>query len=572
MTQKLELTWVGKNNRIRLEPRILVEDKEKSYGDTESGNMLIHGDNLLALKALEQDYTGKIKCIYIDPPYNTGNAFEHYDDGLEHSEWLNLMKPRLEILRRLLRDDGSIWISIDDTEQAYLNVLCSEIFWRMNFVACLPTIMNLKWNQDQFWFAGTHEYTLVFAKNKSLLRLNSFNINEDDLIDSWFEDDIWLFKLWAPMRATWEESNRDDRPFMFYPIFIKNQEIITVKEDEFVKIYDKKEKIFNDDYLNELIKEYEVKWYSTILPMVDKNKYWRWRWWYNPENISRLNYDVIIKNTKNWYSLYKKQRPELWELPSKKPKSIFYKPEYSSWNGTTQVKAIFWYKAFDYPKPEWLLKDIIELASNEEDIILDSFLWSWTTASVAQKLNRKYIGIEMWKHAYTLCKVRLDKVIDGTDTGGITKALNWQWGGGYKFYELGPSLMQKDERGRYIINPEMDGESLVKALCKIENFKYLPRGESDFIKHGYSTERDFLHVTTRHIDQEMINSIQSKYLNSDESILIFAKSFSTDLRLPTNIQVKKIPTEILRKCEYAKDNYSLPVLSDIEEDDVISNS
>lgn len=127
-TQKLELTWVGKNHKIRLEPRILIEDTELSYGDPDTGNMLIHGDNLLALKALEQDFAGKIKCIYIDPPYNTGNAFEHYDDGLEHSEWLNLIKPRLEILRRLLSNEGSIWISIDDDESHYLKVLCDEVF------------------------------------------------------------------------------------------------------------------------------------------------------------------------------------------------------------------------------------------------------------------------------------------------------------------------------------------------------------------------------------------------------------------------------------------------------------
>jgi adenine-specific DNA-methyltransferase len=133
--QKLELTWIGKYDEIKVEPRILLEDKSKGYGDPNTENMLIHGDNLLALKALEQDFAGKIKCIYIDPPFNTGAAFEHYDDNLEHSIWLDLMKPRLEIIHNLLADDGSLWISIDDDECHYLKVLCDEIFGRRNFVA-----------------------------------------------------------------------------------------------------------------------------------------------------------------------------------------------------------------------------------------------------------------------------------------------------------------------------------------------------------------------------------------------------------------------------------------------------
>ena len=565
-TQKLELTWVGKNHKIRLEPRILIEDTEKSYGDPETGNMLIHWDNLLALKALEQDYAGKVKCIYIDPPYNTGNAFKHYEDWLEHSEWLNLIKPRLEILRRLLSDNGSIWISIDDTEQAFLTVLCAEIFWRDNFVACLPTIMNLKWNQDQFGFAWTHEYTVVYAKNKWKLQLNNFKISEDDIADEWSEDGMWLYKVWAPMRATWTEWHREDRPFMFYPILIKDNNVSTIPEEEFGKIYNKNSKTFDDVFVNSLSEKYISLGYSFILPMVDDSNFGRWRWWYNNENISRLNYDVVVKETKNWYSLYKKQRPEIGELPSKKPKSIFYKPEYSSWNGTSQVKAIFWFKAFDYPKPEELIRDIIELSSNEGDIILDSFLWSGTTSAVAQKLNRQYIGIEMGNHAYSLCKVRLDKVIDWSDKWWISKSIDWNWWGWYKFYELGPSVMTKDERGRYVINPNMNGELLIRALCKIENFKYLPKGDSDIIKHWYSTERDFLHVTTRLIDQEAIDRIQSKYLKEDEGILILAKTVADGLQLPPNIQVKKIPNEILRKCEYAKDDYSLPILTQTQEE------
>lgn len=169
--QKLELTWIGKDKTIKVEPRILIHDETKDYGDKNTGNMLIYGDNLLALKALEQDYAGKVKCIYIDPPYNTGSAFEFYDDNLEHSTWLNLMFPRLKILRNLLKEDGCIWISIDDTEQAYLKVLCDEIFGRNNFV---QTISNQSTpnGRDYGSFAQTHDFIHIYAKNLSLLQTN----------------------------------------------------------------------------------------------------------------------------------------------------------------------------------------------------------------------------------------------------------------------------------------------------------------------------------------------------------------------------------------------------------------
>ncbi|MCX6717303.1 MAG: DNA methyltransferase [Candidatus Taylorbacteria bacterium] len=187
--QKLELTWIGKNNPeydiANIEPRILEENPDLSncVNDPETENMIIHGDNLLALKALLPEYEGKIKCIYIDPPYNTGNAFEHYDDSVEHSTWLSLMRPRLELLRMLLEDEGLFYVQLDDNEMHYMKILCDEVFGRDNFVACLPVIMNLKGNQDQFGFAGTHEYIIVFAKQKNLSKINQFDVDEDGLVE-----------------------------------------------------------------------------------------------------------------------------------------------------------------------------------------------------------------------------------------------------------------------------------------------------------------------------------------------------------------------------------------------------
>ena len=232
-----------------------------------------------------------------------------------------------------------------------------------------------------------------------------------------------------------------------------------------------------------------------------------------------------------------------------------------------EIKELFNKDVFDTPKPERLIQRIIHLGSDTWDIVLDSFLWSWTTAGVAHKMWRKWIGIEMWDHAYSHCKVRMDKVIDG-EQWGISKAVEWKWWWGYKFYELWPSLLIKDEHENYIINPALDWNKLIQALCKIENFYYTFSEEG--IKHGRSSEKDFLHVTTRHVNQSIIDEIREKYLGEDEGLLILAKTFDDWLALPTNIQIKKIPKSVMRKCEYNKDGYNLPITEkDIvdEEDD-----
>jgi len=476
--------------------------------------MLIHGDNLLALKALEQDYTGKIKCIYIDPPYNTGHAFEHYEDGLEHSEWLSLMKPRLEILRRLLKNDGSIWISIDDDESHYLKVLCDEVFWRKNFVSNVIWEKKYSPQNDAKWLSDSHDHILCYAKNKEIWRpylmprteaANSLYKNPDkDKRWEWMSDNFSV----KTFSETWN-----------YKITLPSWRVVSPPES---RAWGASEEKFKD--------------------LVKDNRIWFWK---NGDGIPRIK--RFLSEVKQWMV----------------SKTIWYRTEvWDNQEAKREVKKINKIDSFATPKPERLIERILFLSTKENDLILDSFLGSWTTTAVAHKMWRKWIGIELWNHAYTHCKVRMDKVIDWNDSWWITDSVKWEWGGGYKFYELGPSLMQKDERGRFIINPDMDSELLVKALCKIENFTFLPDGENDFIRHWYSTERDFLHVTTRHVDQEMVNRIQSKYLQEDESILIFTKSFSSDLILPSNIQVKKIPNQILRKCEYGKDNYSLPALSE----------
>ncbi|MDD4276176.1 MAG: site-specific DNA-methyltransferase [Clostridia bacterium] len=571
---KLELTWIGKDTEVVIEPRILLEVPEKghSFKVNKKGqttflndnnatfeNMLIHGDNLLALKALEQDYAGKVKCIYIDPPYNTGSAFEHYDDNLEHSTWLNLMKPRLELLKNLLRDDGVIFASIDDAEVAYLKVLMDEIFGRYNFIANLPTIMNLKGNQDQSCFAGTHEYTLVFAKDKLQIRLYNYLIDEDEVLRDWEEDEIGLYKKGATLKSTGEESARIDRPKMFYPILCKNNQAFSITEEEYNKLYNSVNNKFNDEFLKNICDKYVKEGYEIILPYKNENEYGRWRWGFD-NFFSQFNTEIIVLKSVHGLSLYKKQRPTIGDIPTTKPKTLFYKPEYSSGNGTAQIKKLFGYNAFLYPKPEDLIKDFITIGSSPNDIVLDSFLGSGTTSAVAHKMGRRWIGIEMGEHAYTHCKPRLDMVVDGTDQGGISKSVNWKGGGGYKFYELAPTLIIKDKFDKEIINPEYNASMLAAAMAKQEGFVYYPNSTNCF-KQGYANEKSFIFTTTNHLTHEYLNEIANS-IAGDEYLVVACKSFASGIeKLYRNITIKKIPQTLLGKCEFGKDNYNLNIIS-----------
>lgn len=542
--QKLELTWVGKNNPeydiANIEPRILEERVDLSHGDKDTENMIIHGDNLLALKALLPEYEGRVKCIYIDPPYNTGNMGFKYDDSVEHSIWLSLMKPRLELFKILMRDDGVIFVHLDDNETAYLKVLMDEVFGRDNFIACLPIVMNLKGNQDQFGFAGTHEYILSFAKNKAGAKMYPFYITDEEL-KGWDEDEVGPWKKGATLKRTGADAPREKRPNGFFPIFVSKNNSISLSRENI------------DDI--------------EILPITD-GKEMSWRW--SKEKILKDINDIIVSRNGNDVSLYKKQRPELGDLPTKKPKSIFYKPEYSSGNGTSQIKKIFGEKSFSYPKPEELISDILQVSTKENDLVLDSFLGSGTTAAVSNKMGRKYIGIEMGEHAYTHCKVRLDKVIDGTDQGGISKTVGWKGGGGYKFYELAPSFVVIDEFGNPVIDSYYNDTKLIRAMCKLTNYIFAP-SPADYWKHGKGQGSNSIYVTTQMLSVAMVQQIASR-LGTNETLLICPKKFEPGCEsVDQRITIKKIPQSVLKACEFGKKEYLLPikerVLEEADEDD-----
>ena len=376
-------------------------------------NVLISGDNFHSLSVLNYTHKEKIDIIYIDPPYNTGNKdfiyndkFVVQEDGYRHSKWLNFMSKRIRLARDLLKETGTIFISIDDNEQAQLKLLCDKVFGSINCLGILPTIMNLKGNQDQFGFAGTHEYTLAYAKNKSLCELGQFNIDDDEIEKEWEQDEIGYFKKGATLRATGVDSDREKRPYMFYPVLIKNDEVSMITEEEYSKIYDSSSKEFDDNYLDNLVSKYSSEGYDVLLPKNPNGTYGRWRWGFQ-SMINNKN-EIIINNT-NGISLYKKQRPTIGDIPTKKPKSLLYKAEYSSGNGTSQLEKILGSKKFDNPKPVELIKDLIRIGSqNKDSLVLDFFAGSGTTGQAVMELNKEDGG----NRKFILCTNNENNIFD----------------------------------------------------------------------------------------------------------------------------------------------------------------
>lgn len=509
---KLELTWIGKDQQPKLEPRILIEDPEKSYGDKSIENMLIYGDNLLALKALEQDFTGKIKCIYIDPPYNTGNAFEHYDDGLEHSLWLSLMKPRLELLRNLLSEDGSIWISIDDDESHYLKVLCDEIFGRKNFVNNVIWEKKYSPQNDAKWLSDSHDHILVYAKSK----------------------DIWRPNLLPRTEAMLSRyKNPDNDPRGIWKTSDLSAKRMTPKDI------------------------YEITTPSGRKVMPPQGRSW---------SVSRDKFLELMNDNRIWFGKDGNSIPQLKRFltdvqEGMVTKTIWFRTEVGdNQEAKREVKFFNDSDVFTTPKPERLLQRILTLASNEGDWVLDSFLGSGTTAAVAHKMNRKWIGIELGEHCHTHCIPRLQKVCDGTDQGGISESVGWKGGGGFKYYYLAPSLLKQDKYGNWIIEEKYNADMLAAAMAKHNNFKYQP-SEEVYWKQGKSSEKDFIYTTTQFITVEKLDQIHEE-MQPDESLLICCKKYSKPCENRySNITIKKIPQMLLGKCEFGREDYSLNIIS-----------
>lgn len=545
--QKLELTWIGKNNPeydiANIEPRILEERKDLSNieHDPNTENMIIHGDNLLALKALLPEYEGKVKCIYIDPPYNTGNAFEHYDDNVEHSTWLSLMRPRLELLKNLLHSTGVIFISIDDQEYPYLRVLCDEIFLRNNFCGTMVWEKKRKPSFLNSQMGVVTEFILAYGKDRKLTpSFTSGKTSEDE-----------TYPLY---------NAGNSRAILSFPpgslFFVKHED----------GIYEAQE--FKEDTSNVILKNQLIIKNSKNSNLINLEGEWR----YGQDAINNQ-----IKNGEHYIIKTLKFRPRRVLLAGgekdKKMHNLLSRSHYemSTYEDSTfESSVLFGNNQFDYPKPEKLVQTLIDSVTNVGDLVLDSFLGSGTTAAVAHKMGRKYIGIEMGDHAYTHCKVRLDKVIDGTDQGGISKVVKWTGGGGYKFYELAPSFVTKDEYGNPVIDSFYNDTKLIRAMCKLLNFTFKP-SESEYYKQGVGQGKHFLYVTTQTLSVAQVRHITER-LGKNETLTICPKKYEVGAeKVDARITVKKIPQSILKACTFGKKEYLLPIkestLEELESED-----
>ena len=555
---KLELTWVGKYEQKEIEPRILVENPELSYGDQDTGNMLIHGDNLIALKALEQDYAGKIKCIYIDPPYNTGNAFEYYDDGLEHSIWLNLMRSRIELLRNLLSDDGSLWIQIDDEEQAYLKVMCDEIFGRSNFVNMIAVNMKnvagASGGGEDKRLKKNCEYILIYAKD--YMRLTPFKGAYD------YEEISELVERYKNEGISWKYTsvflNEGEKKYIASTIDGDGNEIKIFEHKNYV--FKSISSVAKENGITE--KEVYYKFATKIVRTTMPQSSIRPRVMKKLEEIGYENdlisIEYVPKTGKNkgvvYTQFYKGDKYNLFAWLSdvmEEKDGLLYKKTLKGtyWDFVAGTKNLTKEGGVEFPngkKPESLVERVITMSTDEGDTVLDSFAGSGTTAATAHKMGRKWITIELGEQAYTHCKIRLDRVVDG-EQGGISKSVNWQGGGGYKFYELAPSLLVPNPKLPTIkqINPEYTFEMMCEAICKLEGFKY----KSDGKFHGKSSEQRFIHITKEFVNGEYINSLLAN-IGEGQSLLVYGTKIQSGLRFPDNIVVKKIPKDLLDKCTF----------------------
>ncbi len=417
------LTWTGKEDALRaasqvpfrlLESHTAAGDANAAYvGNPEAArdNLLIQGDNLDALKALLPYYAGRVKCVYIDPPYNTGSAFEHYDDNLEHSTWLSMMYPRLELLRELLREDGSIWVNLDDNEGHYAKVVMDEIFGRNNFIDTVIWQKIHARNNTAQHLSADHDFILVFAKNLTQWKRNKVGRTEASDADFWNPDN--------DPRGEWRRSD------------------LTAS------------KPYSDGH-------YEVKGPHGDIFSPRGNRFW---------SLSRSTFDDLLKDNRIWWGkngktfpFRKRFKSELGELV---PTTVWLNEEVGNNREAKQEIAKLFGRddMFSTPKPERLLQRIIHIATNPGDLVLDSFLGCGTTAAVAHKMGRRWIGVEMGDHAVTHCLPRLKKVVEG-EQGGISEAVGWKGGGGFRFVDLGETVFRPDGS----LNPKVSFKALAAHI------------------------------------------------------------------------------------------------------------
>ena len=550
--QRLELTWIGKDERPRLEPRILLEDEEKSHHAkhriTKSDifdNRLIFGDNLLALKALEQEFADKVKCIYIDPPFNTQQALEHYEDGMEHSIWLTLMRDRLEIVHRLLRKDGTLFVHIDDNELGYLIALLDELFGRHNRISVVTFKQGSATGHKAInpGVVSTSNFVLIYAKDKS---------------------------EWKPNRVFTARKQRDKR----YGQFIANGDD-SFRNWQFTtltKAFATSLRLPERGLKSELGDDYEAK----LSDFIGSNAA-------RVVRLARPDYSAVSAEARAMIDASRAKPHEVMRLIRDGfsdmyfiggERILFYSDKLKTVDGqlaASEPLTTIWDDilsnnlhnegAVEFPKgkkPEALIKRCLDLATNVGDLVLDSFAGSGTTGAVAHKMRRRWVMVELGEHCHTHILPRIRRVIDGQDTSGVTNATEWKGGGGFRYYRLAPSLLEKDRWGQWVIAKPYNAPMLAESMCKLMGFTYAP-SEQHYWMHGRSSEQDFIYVTTQSFTHQQLRAI-SEDVGEGRSLLICCKAFrSSNLDAFPNLTVKKIPQAVRRKCEWGKDDYSLNV-------------
>ncbi len=415
-----QLTWLGDAEAKRAAQRVpyrLIEPVA-SYGDSSADSLLIQGDNLDALKALLPFYAGRVKCIFIDPPYNTKSAFEHYDDNLEHSQWLSMMYPRLELLRDLLAEDGSIWVTIDDNEGHYLKVLMDEVFGRSNFVSNAVWQKKYTVANDSKWLAETHDHVLVYARQKEAWRPR--RLPRTEAMDQRYRN----------------PDGHPDGPWKATPLYAKR----TPSEREAAFQY-----TFKNGVVWAPPSGTTARFPASELARMDDNN----EIWFGSAGTSMPSRKTFLSRL----SIESPPCPTIW----------LHTEAGNNHEAREESKLIEAKALFGTPKPERLLQRVLFLATMPGDLVLDSFLGSGTSAAVAHKMGRRWIGIEMGEHARTHCLPRLEKVLAGAQ-GGISEAVGWQGGGGFRFARLGDAVFTEDGR----INPAVRFATLASYLWFLE--------------------------------------------------------------------------------------------------------
>jgi adenine-specific DNA-methyltransferase len=422
------------------------------------------------------------------------------------------MRDRLELIKKLLSPDGSLWITIDDNECHYLKILCDEIFGRNNFVASIIWQKIFTVKNSARHFSDMHDYILVFSKE----------------IESWHRN---LLPRSSELDSTYQNPDNDSRgPWTTNAVQARN---------------------FYGQGLYEIVSP-SGKAFSP-----PTGTYWR---------VSKSTFDELNRDNRVWWGKDGTGIPRIKKFLSEAKQGVvpatFWPHTEAGQNAEakTETRAIFNDEdigLFVTPKPERLIKRVLEIATNPGDLVLDSFLGSGTTAAVAHKMGRRWIGIELGEHCHTHCIPRLKKVIDGQDPGGITEAVGWKGGGGFRYYRLAPSLLEQDKWGNWIISKEYNAAMLAEALCKLEGFRYEP-SDSVYWMQGQSSEHDFLYATTQNLSSQQLQELSDE-VGPDRSLLVLCAAFRGNPDSYANLTLKKIPKAVLAKCEWGHDDYSLKI-------------